>query len=304
MPRIHWERFVFVAAAIALIPVAPLLAQALDPAPTTDAAAQKGPSDSGYAHALQRGPRAIALRDQATLKLPEGFGYLPTAEASKLMLSMGNDVDANFIGLIVPLGEKEDWMVSVDYDPAGYIKDDDAKNWKSDELLQNLKDGTEAGNERREKLGIPGLEVTRWIEPPAYDSTTQRLVWSVEAREKNAAAGAENTVNYNTYVLGRDGYISLDLITSATQIEAQKPIAKQLLAAVSFSDGKRYADFDSSTDKIAAYGLAALVGGLAAKKLGLLAVAGVFLIKFFKIILVAVLAGGATLRKFFTRKRA
>jgi uncharacterized membrane-anchored protein len=73
---------------------------------------------------------------------------------------------------------------------------------------------------------------------------------------------------------------------------------------VSFAEGKRYADFDSSTDKVAAYGLAALVGGLAAKKLGLLAVAGVFIAKFFKIILVAVLAGGATLRKFFTRKQA
>jgi uncharacterized membrane-anchored protein len=302
MNRIGWERFVFVAAAMALIPAATLRAQAHDPA-ATPSSAQADSSDGGYTKAVQRGLRTIALRDQATLKLPEGFGYLPTAEASKLMLAMGNDVGENFIGLIVPLGP-EDWMISVDYDPAGYIKDDDAKNWKSDELLQNLKDGTEAGNERRGKLGIPALEVTRWIEPPAYDSATQRLVWSIEAREKNATADAENTVNYNTYVLGRDGYISLDLITSATQIEAQKPIARTLLAAVSFSEGKRYADFNSSTDKIAAYGLAALVGGLAAKKLGLLAVAGLFIAKFFKIILIAVFAGGATIRKFFTRKQA
>jgi uncharacterized membrane-anchored protein len=302
MNRIGWEHLVFVAAAMALIPAATLRAQAHDPA-ATSSSAQADSSDGGYAKAVQRGPRTIALRDQATLKLPEGFGYLPTAEASKLMLAMGNDVGENFIGLIVPLGQ-EDWMASVDYDPAGYIKDDDAKNWKSDELLQNLKEGTEAGNERRGKLGIPALEVTRWIEPPAYDSATQRLVWSIEAREKNATANAENTVNYNTYVLGRDGYISLDLITSATQIEAQKPIARTLLAAVSFSEGKRYADFDSSTDKIAAYGLAALVGGLAAKKLGLLAVAGLFIAKFFKIILIAMFAGGATIRKFFTRKQA
>jgi len=301
MRCIGWKRRVFVVATIALIPAALLHAQAIDP--TTDGAAPNGTSDEGYARSVQRGPRTIALRDQATLALPAGFGYLPTEEASKLMQAMGNDVDANFIGLIVPLGQ-EDWMVSVDYDPAGYIKDDDAKNWKSEDLLQNLKDGTEAGNERRAKLGIPALEVTRWIEPPAYDSVKQRLVWSIEAREKNAAAGADNTVNYNTYVLGRDGYISLDLITSAAQIEAEKPIARKLLAAVSFGTGKRYADFDSSTDKVAAYGLAALVGGLAAKKLGLLAVAGVFIAKFFKIILVAVLAGGAMIRKFFTRKRA
>jgi len=303
MRHTGWKNLAFVAAILALVPAAMPHAQAIDPTATTAAAAPNGGSDDDYTRAVQRGPRMIALRDQATLALPEGFGYLPTAEASKLMLAMGNDVDENFIGLIVPLGS-QDWMVSVDYDPAGYIKDDDARNWKSDELLQNLKDGTEAGNDRRAKLGIPPLEVTRWIEPPAYDSVKQRLVWSIEAREKNAAAGADNTVNYNTYVLGRDGYVSLDLITSAAQIEAQKPIARTLLAAVSFAEGKRYADFDSSTDKVAAYGLAALVGGLAAKKLGLLAVAGVFIAKFFKIILVAVLAGGATLRKFFTRKQA
>jgi uncharacterized membrane-anchored protein len=276
-------------------------AQAIDPTATTAAAAPNGGSDDDYTRAVQRGPRMIALRDQATLALPEGFGYLPTAEASKLMLAMGNDVDENFIGLIVPLGS-EDWMVSVDYDPAGYIKDDDAKNWKSDELLQNLKDGTEAANENRVRLGIAPLEVTRWIESPAYDSATQRLVWSAEGRDKGAASDADNTVNYNTYLLGREGYISLDLITSTRQIQGQKAVARNLLAAVTFNDGKRYADYDASSDKVAAYGLAALVGGVAAKKLGLLALGAAFFAKFFKLIAVAVIAAGAAMRKFFTRK--
>jgi uncharacterized membrane-anchored protein len=193
-------------------------------------------------------------------------------------------------------------MVSVEYDPAGYIKDEDAKNWDADELLQNLKDGTEAANENRARLGIAPLEVTRWIETPAYDSATQRLVWSAEGRDKGAAADADNTVNYNTYLLGREGYVSLDLITSTSQIEAQKVVARNLLAAVKFNDGKRYADYDASTDKLAAYGLAALVGGVAAKKLGLLALGAAFFAKFFKLIVVAVVAGGAAMRKFFMRK--
>jgi uncharacterized membrane-anchored protein len=151
-------------------------------------------------------------------------------------------------------------------------------------------------------MGIPALEVTRWIEPPAYDAATQRLVWSVEGRDKGAAADADNTVNYNTYVLGREGYISLDLITSSSKIEAQKPIARNLLAAVAFNDGKRYADYNASTDKLAAYGLAALVGGVAAKKLGLLAIAAAFLAKSFKLVAIAVVAAGAAIRKFFSRK--
>jgi uncharacterized membrane-anchored protein len=193
-------------------------------------------------------------------------------------------------------------MVSVANDPAGYIKDEDANNWNADELLQNLKDGTEAANENRSRLGIPALEVTRWIEPPVYDSATQRLVWSAEGRDKGAATDADNTVNYNTYLLGREGYVSLDLITSTSKIDGQKATARNLLAAVKFNDGKRYTDYDASSDKVAAYGLAALVGGVAAKKLGLLALGAAFFAKFFKLIAIAVLGAGAAMRKFFVRK--
>jgi uncharacterized membrane-anchored protein len=188
--------------------------------------------------------------------------------------------------------------VTVDYEPSGYIKDDDAKDWKADELLQNLKDGTEAGNEHRRDVGVPEIEVSRWVEKPAYDAQTHRLVWSAEVREKGGQ-DTDPAVNYNTYLLGREGYVSLDLITSSASVEADKPAAHELLAAVNFNDGKRYTDFNSSTDKVAAYGLAALIGGIAAKKLGLLAAAGVFIAKFAKLIIVGVAAAGGAVAKWF-----
>ena len=298
MRSARWKRLAVILAITCLIAL-PALAQ--------DADESSGPSAWQIASkAMQIGPKTIALRDQATLQLPQGYGFVPTREATALMEAMGNSRNDNFIGLIMPphAGEDdaEDWMVSVDYDPAGYIKDEDAKNWNADELLQNLKDGTEAANENRVRLGIAPLEVTRWIEAPAYDSATQRLVWSAEGRDKGAAADADNTVNYNTYLLGREGYVSLDLITSTSKIEEQKATARNLLAAVKFNDGKRYADYDASSDKVAAYGLAALVGGVAAKKLGLLALGAAFFAKFFKLIVIAVLGAGAAFRKFFTRK--
>ncbi len=191
----------------------------------------------------------------------------------------------------------------MDYEPSGYIKDDDAKEWDADELLQNLKDGTEAANEHRREIGVTEIEVTRWVEKPSYDAQTHRLVWSAEAREKS---GQDNdpVVNYNTYVLGRQGYVSLNLITSSSTVEADKPAAHELLSAVNFNEGKRYADFDSSTDQVAAYGLAALVGGMAAKKLGLLAAAGVFIAKFAKLILVGAAALGGAVFKFFKGRKA
>jgi uncharacterized membrane-anchored protein len=148
---------------------------------------------------------------------------------------------------------------------SGYIRDDDAREWNVDELLAGLRAGTEEGNEERRARGITEVEIVGWVEPPRYDAATHRLVWSLESKEKGSATG-ERGVNYNTYALGREGYISMNLVTGMKEIEAEKPIAAQLLSALQYYDGKRYRDFDSATDRVADYGLAALVGGLAAPK--------------------------------------
>jgi uncharacterized membrane-anchored protein len=248
--------------------------------------------------AMVHGPNTVQLKNQAQLSLPAGYGFVPPKEGAAVMDMLGNQTDERFIGLVFPEAEKSQWFVTMDYEASGYIKDDDAKHWDADELLQNLKDGTEAGNEHRRDIGVSEIEVTRWVEKPAYDPQTHRLVWSAEAREKSGQ-DPDPVVNYNTYVLGREGYVSLNLITNSSTVEADKPAAHELLAAVNFNDGKRYSDFDSSTDKVAAYGLAALVGGIAAKKLGLLAAAGVFLAKFAKLIIVGLAAAGGAVAKFF-----
>ncbi|HEX2584522.1 MAG TPA: DUF2167 domain-containing protein [Steroidobacteraceae bacterium] len=271
----------------------------------TSVSAQEQPSDSTKSEreaasvaaqaALQRGPQEIAFRDQAKLQLPEGYGFIPKAEATRLMRSMGNQVGDRFIGMIVPLSDAG-FLVTVSYHDEGYIKDDDAKDWKADELLQGLKDGTEEGNKRREQMGIPAIQVTRWIEPPKYDASIHHLVWSAEVKLKQGD-DPDPSVNYNTYLLGREGYISMNLVTASSTVDKDKQASAALLAATQFNSGKRYTDFNSSTDKIAAYGLAALVGGVALKKLGLIAVIGAFLLKFAKIIAIAVVAFGGGLMK-------
>ena len=89
------------------------------------------------------------------------------------------------------------------------------------------------------------------------------------AKHKDDGAQSDPTVNYNTYALGREGYITLDLITQQSQVPKDKGAVLALLNNIDYVEGKRYADFNSSTDKVAEYGLAALVAGVAAKKLGL-----------------------------------
>ncbi len=254
---------------------------------------------SAAMEAMQEGPIAIPLRDQAILDLPSGYAYVPQGPSAKLLTEWGNTVGNAFIGMILPLSE-ESWFVTLEYEPSGFIADDDARDWDADAMLDQLKEGTEAGNTRRAQIGMPALKVTRWIEPPAYESIERRLVWSAETQLKDIADD-DPGVNYNTFVLGREGYVSLNLVTSAVAVDAYKSAARELLATVRFNDGKRYEDFDSSTDTVAAYGLAALVGGVAAKKLGLLALAGAFFAKFAKVILLALAGAGAAVAKF--RKR-
>ncbi|WP_374482179.1 DUF2167 domain-containing protein [Zoogloea sp.] len=271
--------------------------------------AADAPASDGRAHfeaaaqtamaAVQPGPRDIPLGEQGKLHLPAGYGFIPQAEASALLAAQGNHTGPGFHGLIV--SDRLEGFLALEYEAAGYVKDEDAKEWDAAKLLDNLKEGTESANEERRKLGIPEFSVVGWVEAPNYDAATHRLVWSVITRRKDAPAGGDG-VNYNTYVLGREGYFSMNLITGLAHIDQEKPAARELLAALEFNDGKRYADFNSSTDKVAEYGLAALVGGIAAKKLGLLASLGLFLAKFWKAGALAVVGLGAGVRKLLGKK--
>lgn len=152
-------------------------------------------------------------------------------------------------------------------------------------------------------MGVPALEITGWAEAPAYEATTHRLVWAMSSKEKGAPADAAQGVNYNTYALGREGYLSLNFITDLKDLPAQKPDAQALLGALEFDAGKRYGDFDESTDRVAEYGLAALVLGAGAKKLGLFAVILAFVAKFAKVFLLGAVGLGALVTRFFKRSK-
>lgn len=249
------------------------------------------------------GPHKVNLGDQAVLNLPQGFAWIPPKQAAVFMRELGNYVnDDYFYGLV--FNEAISGFVSIEYDNAGYIKDDDAKEWDADELLSNLQEGTKAGNKDRSAKGIAPIEITGWVEKPTYNAASHRLIWSAAIREIGSKlAEKEQGVNYNTYLLGREGYLSLNLVTDLATVESEKPLAKTLLDAVAFNDGKKYTDFNASTDKIAEYGLAALIGGIAAKKLGLLAIIGVTLLKFWKLGLLALAGASVAVKKVLFRKK-
>jgi uncharacterized membrane-anchored protein len=311
----HW-RFTFAKRIAALLCWASLLAPVSAGAPPGPAPGEPPGPPSAAAREAEataarqaaydagtKGPADLALIDQASLKIPVDYLFIPKAEGTRLMRAFGNVVhEPTFVGLFAGLKPRDAWIVVVRFIKEGYIKDDDAKNWNADELLQNLKDGTEESNKDRVARGFPEIEALGWVEKPAYDPVTRRLVWSLLSKHKGAPDTPNNGINYNTYALGRDGYFSLNLLTTSSRVDADKAVAQALLGALAYNSGKRYEDFNSATDHIAEYGLAALVGGLVAKKLGMFALIGVFVAKFAKVIGVAALGLGAVFVRFFRRK--
>jgi uncharacterized membrane-anchored protein len=250
-----------------------------------------------------RGPNDVALIDQANLKLPANYFFVPKSEGERVLRALGNVVnDSTIVGLVVGTRQDDQWVVVIRYIKEGYIKDDDAKNWNADELLKNLKDGVEESNKDRSARGFPEVQVIGWVEPPGYDAGSHRLVWSLLAKDKDEPDNAPKGINYNTYALGRDGYFSLNLLSDSERITSEKAVAHELLADLSYSAGKRYEDFTATTDRIAEYGLMALVGGVAAKKLGLLALLAGVVLKFAKVIFIGAAVFGAGVMRFFRRK--
>lgn len=255
--------------------------------------------------AMTRGPAQISVEQQATLALPDGYAYVPKLEAQKLLEAWGNGQDSSVEGMIFPTqGEVQNWFLVVSFEKTGFIKDDDAKTWDPAEMLQSMKDGTEQMNEERKERGLPAMHVKEWAEVPRYDDKSHRLVWSLMASTDGETDPQQATINYNTVMLGREGKISMNMVTSVADLPVLRPIANNLLGQLEFVKGKTYADFDESTDHVAEYGLAALVaGGLAAKKLGLFALAAAFFAKFAKLFIAAFVAIGYGIKKFLGREK-
>jgi uncharacterized membrane-anchored protein len=213
------------------------------------------------------GPIDVPLADQAVLHLPAAEVFVPQPQADRLLASFGNPVaDPEMLGVILPRDPRATWAMPVRFHKSGFIKDDDARTWDADAMLRSLRQGTEEQNRDREKAGIPGLAVTGWSEAPQYDAARQRLAWAMTASVIGAKADAPQNVNYNTFALGREGYLSLVMLAALPDLTVLKPVADRQIAALEYNAGKRYADFDPRTDRVAGYGLVGLVVGAADHK--------------------------------------
>jgi uncharacterized membrane-anchored protein len=246
------------------------------------------------------GPTEVTLGDKlATLDVPSGYLFAGTDDTQAIMAAMGNTVSGGELGILVPDSEEDSWFIVFEYEEVGFVRDDEKDEIDADELFDSISKGTEAANKERAKQGFSGLHLSHWTIEPHYDSSSHNLVWALAADDD----GGGQVINHNERLLGRRGYVSITLVTDPETYAAASGEIESTLAGFQFQQGSRYADFVSG-DKVAKYGLTALVAGgagAAAAKLGLFAVLGKFLAKGWKALVAVFLALGAGIKKLLGR---
>jgi uncharacterized membrane-anchored protein len=275
-----------------------------DSSPTSDADAPV-PEETFQPPELRYQTGDILLPNKvATLHLEQSYRYLDPEETEKLLVAWGNPPGAETLGAVVPANvdpfEETGWAVIVTYLDDGHVDDADAKKIDYTDLLEDMKDGTSADNKERRNQGYEPVELLGWAEPPHYDEVARKLYW---AKELRFGSSEVHSLNYDVRVLGREGVLSMNAVAGMPQLASIERDMKDLLRLATFNEGYRYEDYNASTDRMAAYGLGALVAGGLAAKAGLFAKLGALLLAFKKFIILGLAALGGAIAKLFRRDK-
>jgi len=227
----------------------------------------------------------------AKIKVPSGFKFLNAEQSKTVLVDLWGNPNANgIVGMLFPdkysPSDSASWAFTISFDDMGYVEDDDAEDMDYTELLETMKKETQEGNADRQAQGYEPIQLIGWASSPFYDKERKVLHW---AKEYKFGEASSNTLNYDVRVLGRKGVLSMNAVGSMASLPEVKPVINYLLAAVEFSEGNKYSDFNPELDKVAAWTVGGLVAGKVLAKIGFLAL----LAKYAKLIFIGVAAVGA-----------
>src|SRR6266702_3117069 len=205
-----------------------------------------------------------------------------------------NPVSGNERGVVLCQSDANPapWFVLFSYDQSGYVRDDEGSNLDADAILESVRHGTEAANRERKRRGWGTLSVEGWATKPFYDRTTNNLTWAITAHDNTGG----RSVNHSVRLLGRGGVMHVDLVATLAQLDALVPTFNGMITGFTYLPGHKYAEWRPG-DKVAAYGLTALVAGgagVALAKSGLL-------VKFWKLIVAGIAAAAAAVKRMWAK---
>jgi uncharacterized membrane-anchored protein len=242
----------------------------------------------------------------ARLTVPPEFKYLGPDDAETVLVKLwGNPPSGDkTLGLLMPANvtplSSNCWVVTIEYVEDGYVSDKDAGKINYDDLLKQMQKGTVESNKKRSEKGYPTVELLGWAATPRYDAATHKLYWAKRLKFEGETG---DTLNYDIRMLGRRGVLVLSAVSSLEQLGEIEKETPQILGMVDFKEGSRYADFDPKVDKVATYGIAALVAGGIAAKMGFFKLIWVFVLAAKKFIIIAFIAIAAWCRKLFGKSQ-
>lgn len=246
--------------------------------------------------AWKAGPGTCKIGELAEVKVEKGLQHIGAQDTRTLLEAFGNLTNGSELALIAPKDLK--WFIVYEWDETGKVNDDEKLD--PDALLRSLKEGNKASNEYRKEQGLPALELIGWEIPPRYDPKTNDLTWATRLRSEG-----EDGINYLVRRLGRRGVMACTLVCDPEDLQKNLPRFEKVMASYAFVSGHRYADWVPG-DKVAEYGLAALVTGGAAAlavKTGLFKTLLLALAKGWKLVVAGVVVVGGVIAKIFTGRR-
>jgi uncharacterized membrane-anchored protein len=229
-----------------------------------------------------KGPSKGELKDIAQLQIPPGFMMTSGKGTRQLLELMGNPTSGSELALLSPTNLS--WFVLFEFSDVGYVEDKDKDKLDANAILNTIKQGTEQANKYRAERDISPLHIVGWEYPPKYNPETHNLEWAIRAESEG-----KPVINYNTRLLGRHGVMEANLVIDPAKLEDALPTYRTVLQNYSFQQGQNYAEYKKG-DKIAKYGLAALITGGAAAvalKTGMLAWVVLLFKKAWKLVVVA-----------------
>ncbi|HOZ77128.1 MAG TPA: DUF2167 domain-containing protein [Ferruginibacter sp.] len=233
----------------------------------------------------------------ATLNVPPGFKYLNSDQSNYIITELwGNPAQEGVLGMLFPADggpfADSSYAFVIKFDGSGYVKDDDADDINYDDMLKEMQQGEVEENKTRAAQGFATIHMVGWASKPYYDKTNKVLHWAKNLRFADAES---NTLNYEVRILGRKGVLSMNAVASMNELDLVKKDIDKVLKIPAFTEGNMYKDFDSNTDNVAAWTIGGLVAGKVLLKVG-------FFAKFWKIIMLGLVAAGAGIKKLLGRK--
>jgi len=251
-------------------------------------------AEQGSPISYEQGPLTGAIGDElASIELGASYLFFDAEGTAQLMEMFQNPVSGNELATVMP-ADDSGWYLVFEFSEIGYVADDEKDDLDADAMLESIRAGTEASNDERRALGWSEFHVIGWAEPPHYDESTNNLSWTIEGE-----SDGHRNLNRIVKLLGRRGAMTTTLVSGLDDMNVATVAANHLLEDFEYLPGNTYAEYVPGTDKLAQYGLTALVvggAGAALAKSGLLA-------KMWKPIAAALVALGAGVKRFFSSGR-